>query len=131
MTTSPGAAARSIGSLVRRLADPREVADAYGRGLVEEARQRGLSSWSPPQAHLVAGAVSYDQGRISLASAAQAGNGTAGELLGGAEYGSDVYRQFGPHSSRGHWLWPTLLEPPPDVTDLADHALDDLIEDAI
>lgn len=131
MSVTAGAAARSIGSLTRRLADPREVADAYGQELVSQARARGLSTSSPPQAPLVAGAVQYSQGSISLASSTPAGHGTAGELLGGAEYGSSLFRQFGPHSSRGHWLWPTLMQPPAEAIDQADRALDDLIEDAI
>lgn len=130
--TDANAAARAISKLADELRDPEAVQDAYGQELAESARTRGNLVSVPRQAHLVADAVGYSDGRIQLASGAQAGRGTAGELLGGAEYGSSIYQQFGPHSSRGHWLWPTIMDPTPDAALAAgDDALEQLIEDVI
>lgn len=126
------AAARQVDRLTRRLADPDEVADAFGQRLAADARAAGQRQGVPRQAHLVAPAIRYQDGNISVAYGAQAGRGSVAELLGGAEYGSSIYSQFGPHSSRGHWLWPTILDPTPDAAlAAADRELEQLIEAAV
>ena len=126
------AAGRQVGRLVRDLADPERVADAYGSQLAADSRAAGQRQGVPRQAHLVAPAIVYQDGRIRAAYGAQAGRGTVSELLGGAEYGSDLYSQFGPHSSRGHWLWPTIQDPTPEAAlQAGDRELEQLIRSAI
>lgn len=128
---TPDQAARAIADLVRRLSDPREVRDAFGAAAAQEATDRGNRTSRPRQAHLVADALGYRDGRISLSSYAQAGNGTAGELIWGAEFGSDRFTQFGPRMSSGYWLFPTLRDAPPSVIQAGEDALDELIRGAL
>lgn len=128
---TPDQAQRAIADLIRRLADPREVRDAFGAAAAQEASDRGNRTSRPRQAHLVADALGYGDGRISLSTSAQAGNGTAGELIMGAEFGSDTYAQFGPRMSSGYWLFPTLREAPPVVIQAGENALDELLRSVL
>lgn len=126
------AAARAVAKLTRELADADQVRDAYGQQLAADARAAGQRQGIPRQAHLVAPAVTYREGGITAAYGAQAGRGTVSELLGGAEYGSSIYSQFGPHSSRGHWLWPTIQDATPEAALRAgDRELEQLLKEAV
>lgn len=129
--TDAAGAARAIDGIVRALADPDAVADAFGAAVATEARARGNAAGRPRQAHLVADAIGYRDGQISLSSGYQAGNGTAGELIYGAEFGSDRHTQFGPRSSGGYWLFPTLRDAPPAAIEAGEDGLDELIGRAL
>lgn len=129
--TDLAGAARAIDSLVARLADPDAVRDAIGQSAASEINARGSRTGVPRQAHLVAGAFSYRTEAIRLNGYALAGNGTAGQLVFGAEFGSDRYTQFGPRRSGGAWIFPVLRELPTNVLAEGDRAVDDLIGDAL
>jgi hypothetical protein len=127
----PEQIALAIGRIVDALADPVAVRDAYGAATAAEIRKRGARTWLPRQAHLVASSIDYADGRIAAATGRQAGQGTVGALLFGAEFGSSTFRQFGPRRSGGTWLFPTIEAPPPGAVDDAADALDDLIAGAL
>jgi hypothetical protein len=132
-TTDLAGAAVAMSELTARLSDPREIQDAIGAATSDAINQAGARTSSPAQAIAVAGAFGYAKGGgvISLDVGAAAGRGTAGALVWGSEFGSDLYRQFGPRHSGGTWIFPTLRELPKPVVDAGDAAIEQVIGEAI
>lgn len=128
---SPDAAERSLRRIADQLRDGAAIRDAFGAQVAADVRAAGGRAGRPRQAHLVAGAIHYEAGSIVSASSWPAGRGSVGDLLWGAVFGSDVYRQFGPRRSGGYWLFPQIADPSPAAIDAGDRSIDQLIAEAV
>ncbi len=109
---TPAQAAASIDEIVGNLDRPAKLAQAVATATLAAARRRA-SGRPTPQARMAASGLSVDDGVILGPSYAivsgRGGSTTLGNVLGGSEFGSTLYPQFGPRR-RGAWLTPAVDE---------------------
>lgn len=77
----------------------------------EEARIKSAAAGVDAQARLAARSVRGAKGRISAGGGMRLGNGTAGDIFFGAEFGGGARpttRQFRPYRPSGYWFFPTI-----------------------
>lgn len=120
--TTPEEGAAVIRELVSRLSDGIDISEAYAQAAVEQA-MRSASSRPTPQAGIASSGVVVRGDVISVEG------GLAAELFWGAEMGSSLYRQFGPRSSRGYWLFPSLDDP--ETLSEGDRAIQALLDSVV
>lgn len=95
------------------------------RAILKEAQ--GVAAGKPtPQARMAAEGMGVRNGSILSLS-----GGPSSEVAAGSEFGSSIYRQFGPRRTRGYWLLPTGEDPGPGTIARGEQWLDDAIEAAI
>lgn len=124
---------RKLEELERDLRDPRDLELGY----LEELRrlaQRAASYRPTPQARMAATALVVRGDVLSTPSSSvvygRGGAALAGDIAGGSEWGSGIFRQFGPRrGSRGAWLGQAMVDPALDQA--GDELLEDLVEGAI
>lgn len=122
---SPEQASRILRDLSGRLEASGELSEAYARGVLEQA-QRKASGHPTPQARMAAQGMGIRGGTILSLS-----GGAPAEVAVGSEFGSTIYRQFGPRNPRGYWLLPSAENPDPSTIAAADEALGEVVEAAI
>ena len=113
--------------ILRRIADdlerPTALEEAYARAVLDQALQNAAGR-PTPQAPMAAAALGVQGNSIrSLAGGAPA------EVATGSEFGSSIYRQFGPRDQRGYWLYPAAEDP--SVIDVGDRMLEEIMDAAI
>lgn len=92
-------AAAKLAAAGRALSDEDRVAQAFAELAVAQARR--LAGGHPtPQSRLAATGAQARLGAIEVVGYPQAA------IAWGSEFGSTIYRQFGPRHSRGSWLYP-------------------------
>lgn len=137
MSKSGGIEVEGVNSLIRALLTLTPATQqAADRGLSdwavdEEGRVKAAARRVDAQARLAARSVRAQQGkggRITAGGRQRLGNGTAGDLFFGAEFGGGARpstRQFRPYRQRGYWFFPTI-EADEDTTmiDAASKGLD-------
>lgn len=78
---------------------------------------------------MAASGLRADHGSITSAGAIVSGRGgrpaRLGDLISGAEWGSDGFRQFAPRNTRGYWLVPAADSE--GALDAGDRALVDIL----
>lgn len=112
---------------IRRLRDELErsevLAEAYAEATLREAVSRAQSK-PTPQARMAAAAL-VRQGSELIVLA----GGPPGEVSGGSEWGSNIYRQFGPRNEGGYWLHPAAESP--TVLAAGDRELQQIVDRAV
>lgn len=133
---SPAQAARSIDRLADELDRPAELAQAIADAVLGQARRRAAGR-PTPQARMAASGLIAARGSIIAPAGrivrGRGGSPFLGDVIGGAEFGSSIYPQFGPRRS-GAFLSPSTAEAekgegPAMVA--GEHWLDDLIDEVI
>lgn len=128
MTTrkvSPQEAQRILSGLVDDLEGSQAIAEGYAEALLRQAQ--GLAASKPtPQARMAAQAMGVRQGRILSLS-----GGPPADVAAGSEFGSGIYRQFGPRNTRGYWLLPSADNPSPATIAAGEDRLDQVVEDSV
>lgn len=115
--------AKAIQRLSESLERSGDLAGAFAKAILSEAQQRAQSK-PTPQSRMAADAMGVQGSEIRVLS-----EGTpAGEVSGGSEWGSNIYRQFGPRNEGGYWLHPAAESQ--EVLDAGDRYLDQLAEQA-
>ena len=128
MTTrkvSPEKAAKILRDLDDKLEDNEAVEDAMARAILEQA-QANAAGHPTPQSRMAAAEFIVQHGTILSLS-----GGPPGEVAEGSEFGSTIYRQFGPRNQRGYWLLPAAESPNAATIAAGEEALDSEIEAAI
>lgn len=109
---------------IRRLRDELErnegLPEAYAEAILQEATQRAQSKPTPQSRMAAAALVRQGSELIVLA------DGPPGEVSGGSEWGSNIYRQFGPRNDGGYWLFPSADSPVVEAA--GDRYLDLMVE---
>ena len=101
------------------------LADTYLEAVLKQAQ--GLAASHPsPQSRMAAEGMGVRNGTILSLS-----GGPPGEVAEGSEFGSTIYRQFGPRRTRGYWLLPSAEFPSEATLAVGDEWLDDAVEDSI
>ena len=122
---SPAQASRILRDLSGRLDGSDELSEAFARAVLDQA-QRKASLHPTPQARMAAANMGVRGGSISPLS-----GGAPAEVSVGSEFGSILYRQFGPRNPRGYWLLPSAENPDPSTMAAGDDALGNVVEAAI
>jgi hypothetical protein len=122
---SPEQASRILSDLSDRLEASDELPEAYARALLDQA-QRKASLKPTPQARMAAQGMGVRGGTILSLS-----GGAPGAVAVGSEFGSTIYRQFGPRNTRGYWLLPSAENPDPGTIAAGDEAVEDVVRAAI
>lgn len=96
-----------LAAIGRDLTDEDDVAQAWAEATIPEARKRA-GGRPTPQARMASTAIRATRGSITASGivSGRGGSVPVGEIFWGAEYGSSIYRQFGPRHSAGSWLFP-------------------------
>ena len=116
---------RILARLVDRLEDHDGLEDRYLKAVLEQAQ--GIASGKPtPQARMAADGMGVRNGTILSLS-----GGAPSEVAAGSEFGSSIYRQFGPRRTRGYWLLPSAEVPDPGTIAEGEGWIDEQIEAAI
>ena len=116
---------KALRRLVERLQDNDELRDLWAREILNEAQ--GVAAGKPtPQARMAAEGMGIRNGTILSLS-----GGPSAEVAPGSEFGSSIYRQFGPRNTRGYWLLPTGEDPGPGTIAQGEEWLDDQVRTAI
>lgn len=96
--------ARQGADTLRRIADRLEASDglaeAFADGVLRIAVQNAAGR-PTPQAPMAAAAMGVRGSTITVLS-----GGVPLEVSAGSEWGSNIYRQFGPRNESGWWLFP-------------------------
>lgn len=125
----PKEVSRALGRIVERLGASGDLAEAFLRGTIRDAQQKA-SLRPSPQAPMAAAGLHLEKGtRLGLASLS--GGSPAAEVAIGSEFGSGLYRQFGPRNSRGNWLFPAIESPSPDTLATAEAEVDEIVADEV
>jgi acetylornithine deacetylase/succinyl-diaminopimelate desuccinylase-like protein len=124
-TVTPKEAQRVLNELQDRLEDAEGLEDAYARALLEQA-QRAAGLRPTPQAPMAAEAMGVQQGTILSLT-----GGAPSDVAVGSEFGSTIYRQFGPRNTRGYWLFPSAENPDAATIEAGEDWIDDQVEGAI
>lgn len=126
--------ARRIDKLRHELEDGSDVAEAYAEALGAQAR-RNASRRPTPQAPLAAQALTVRGAELLVPRSAtvrsSTGSLSAGRVAGGSEWGSTLYRQFGPRRSSGSWIGAAAERPDSSTIEAGQSAIDELIRDAV
>jgi hypothetical protein len=93
-------AARALEDIRESLERSQGLAEAYARAMLQKGIQNAASR-PTPQAPMAANAMGVQGSSISLLT-----GGTPEEVSAGSEWGSDIYKQFGPRNESGWWLMP-------------------------
>lgn len=122
---SPEVAARLLDDIPGALEASDGLPEAYARALLAQA-QRTASGHPTPQARMAAQGMGVRGATIlSLSS------GPPRDVAQGSEFGSDLYRQFGPRNERGYWLFPSAENPDPSTTEAGDQAVIEVLRGVI
>lgn len=120
--------------LVRRLtgAGSHELADPYAEAVLETARGKAAGHPSP-QARMAASGLEADRGTISSPPGrtvyGSGGSAPLEAIIGGAEFGSNRYRQFAPARRTGYFLMPATRSKPP--REAGNRVLDEIVRKVI
>lgn len=98
--------AKALERLRRSLEPATGLTGAYAEAVLQEA-QRRAGGRPTPQAPMVANAMGIQGDSITVLS-----GGTPEAVSGGSEWGSNIYRQFGPRNNGGYWLMPATESQP-------------------
>lgn len=116
---------RIVARLVVKLERHEGLEDTYARAVLEQAQ--GVASGKPtPQARMAAEGMGVRNGTILSLS-----GGPSAEVAVGSEFGSTIYRQFGPRRQRGYWLLPSAESPNEGTIQAGEDWLDETVEAAI
>lgn len=115
--------ARAIRRITQALERSDGLPEAYAEAILREATQRAQSK-PTPQARMAADAM-VRQGSELIVLA----GGPPGEVSGGSEWGSNIYRQFGPRNEGGYWLHPAAESP--TVLAAGDRELQHIVDRAV
>lgn len=110
-------------SLQDDLRDTEAIGHAYASALFQEAQSRARTK-PTPQSRMAADNMGVQGTEISVLS-----GGPPAEVSGGSEWGSNIYRQFGPRNEGGYWLFPSAESP--EVKAAGDRYLALLTEKAV
>lgn len=116
---------RAIQRLIDRLERPEGLEHEYAEALLRQA-QDTASGKPTPQARMAADAMGVQRGEILSLT-----GGAPSEVAVGSEFGSTIYRQFGPRNTRGYWLLPSAESPNAATIRAGEDWLNDAIEAAI
>jgi hypothetical protein len=122
---SAAEADRVLRDLQRRLSAPDELSEAYAKALLLQA-QRAAGLRPTPQAPMAAEAMGVQQGTILSLT-----GGAPSDVAAGSEFGSGIYRQFGPRNTRGYWLLPSAENPDAATIEAGEDWIDEQVEDAV
>lgn len=116
-------------AVLRRLQDQlahnEELEDIWARAILDQAQ--GVAAGKPtPQARMAAEGMGVQRGTILSLS-----GGPPEDVAAGSEFGSSLYRQFGPRNTRGYWLLPSAEAPSPGTIAQGEKWLDEQVEDSI
>lgn len=117
---------RRLSRLARDLELRKEaLAAAYARALLDQAQ--GVARGKPtPQSRMAAEAMGVRGSTITVLT-----GGAPADVSGGSEWGSNIYRQFGPRNEGGYWLHPSADNPNPATVAAGEHWMDDQVEGAV
>lgn len=124
-TVTPEQARRVLNDLQDRLEDAEGLEDAYARAVLEQA-QRAAGLRPTPQAPMAAEAMGVQQGTILSLT-----GGAPSDVAAGSEFGSGIYRQFGPRNTRGYWLLPSAENPDAATIEAGENWIDSEVEAAV
>lgn len=97
---------RRLKRLSARLEGNKEqLASTFAKAMLEQAKQTARSR-PTPQAPMVAEAMGIRGSAITVLT-----GGTPQAVSGGSEWGSSIFRQFGPRNEGGYWLHPAADAP--------------------
>lgn len=118
-------AQKILRGLVDKLEKHDGLEDRYLRAVLDEAQ--GVAAGHPtPQSRMAAEGMGVRNGTILSLS-----GGPSAAVAAGSEFGSGIYRQFGPRNTRGYWLLPTGEDPGAGTISQGEDWLDDTVEAAI
>lgn len=124
-TVSVAEGRRILGRLQDRIVKHDGLEDRYLRAVLDQAQ--GIASSKPtPQARMAAEGMGVRSGQILSLS-----GGPSAEVAAGSEFGSSIYRQFGPRRTRGYWLLPSAEQPEAGTIGEGEAWIDEQIEAAI
>lgn len=122
---TPAQVERVIKDLIARLEESEEGAQVWAEALLRQAQ--GLAESKPtPQARMAAQAMGVQSGTILSLT-----GGDPSEVAVGSEFGSSIYRQFGPRNPRGYWLLPSAGQPSAATIAAGEDWLDSEVEGAL
>ena len=125
----PKEVSRALARIVDRLSASQELAEAFLAGTIRDAQQKA-SLRPSPQAPMAAAGLHIERGsRLGLSSLT--GGSPAAEVAIGSEFGSGLYRQFGPRNPRGNWLFPAIEAPSPGTMQSAEAEVDSVIAEEV
>jgi hypothetical protein len=116
---------KAIRRLIDRLEASGGLSEAYAKALLRQAIGRAQGQ-PTPQAVIASQAMVVRHGEILSLT-----GGTPGALAVGSEFGSTIYRQFGPRNTRGYWLLPSADNPDTVTTLAGDNWVQDAVDSAI
>lgn len=97
---------RMTDSLQDSLGDTEAIGHAYALALFQEASSRAQGK-PTPQSRMAVFAMGVQGTEVSVLSEGS----PEGEVSGGSEWGSNIYKQFGPRNEGGYWLFPSAEAP--------------------
>lgn len=97
--------ARALQQLSRSLQQTEALAAAYAEAVLQEAQQKAAGK-PTPQSRMAAENLIAEGDTIRVLT-----GGAPAAVYGGSEYGSVIYKQFGPRNEQGYWLHPAADEP--------------------
>ena len=124
-TVTEAEARRVLVRLQDKLEEHPGLEDRYLRAVLRQAQ--GLAATKPtPQARMASEVMGVRNGTILSLS-----GGPPGEVAEGSEFGSTIYRQFGPRRTRGYWLLPSAEDPSEATIAEGERWMDEQVEDSI
>lgn len=116
---------RALRRLVDRLERPDGLEQAWAEAVLRQAQDTAQGK-PTPQARMAAESFVVQHGEILSPS-----GGPPSRVAAGSEFGSSIYRQFGPRNPRGYWLLPAAEAPEPATMAAGEEWLDDAVRAAI
>lgn len=116
---------RAINRLVDRLGAPEELEHLWAEAVLRQAQDRAAGK-PTPQARMAAENMVVQRDTILPLS-----GGPPSEVAVGSEFGSTIYRQFGPRNTRGYWLLPSAEAPDTATIREGEEWLDDQVKESI
>lgn len=100
------------------------------RAVLEQAVQNAAGR-PTPQSRMASSGFEVQNGLISGAGTVSGSGGSADveDVAGGSEYGSTIYRQFGPRQSRGAWMFPATESD--EAKEAGERKLDEIVERSV
>ena len=127
---------RKLSELKSRLQEGREIQEPYAEALAAQAR-RIATSRPTPQARMVGEAIRPEGESILVPSSAMlrpriGPSVLAGNVAGGAEFGSSIYPQFGPRrGSPGAFMGAAAARPDSATIGAGEEALEELVRESV
>lgn len=115
--------ARAINRLIESLRAGDSLTEPYAEAVLREAQSRAQGK-PTPQARMAADAMVRQGSQLIVLA-----EGPPAEVSGGSEWGSSIYKQFGPRNEGGYWLMPATEST--QALDAGDRALEDVMQAAI